>query len=479
MPWPPLDRIPWATLRLRLTIWNTLVVLMMTVASLLAARVAARATLYAEADAQLRAAVREVVLAVRDLSPDIDAVVAEISRKAESHQQRGWFVQLLEEDGTTLWKSDLCPAEVAVFPPSNLDREENVVQVGPYRYVRLRIARADEPAYHVRVGTYTTGLDESLSALVRLLTTVGATLCLLTPLAGWWLARRATQPVADMLHTADRLKPTRLGDRLAIRGSGDELDQLAGTINRLLDQVAAHVDRQQQFVADAAHELRGPLAAVRSSLEVAISHERSTDEYRETLAEVLDEACNLSKLSNDLLTLAEASDDTRPRPAERVDLAAIARQSVAMFTAAAEDRGLAIELAAGDPTIVFGDAPQLRQVLGNLIDNAIRFTPAGGSIGVTVRADAAAEAAMLTVVDTGLGIPPQHLGHVFDRFYKVDPARSQDQGSRSGGLGLAICKAVIERHAGAISVASTGGAGTTVTAQIPLSPLSTQTSASS
>ena len=159
MPWPPLDRIPWATLRLRLTIWNTLVVLMMTVASLLAARVAARATLYAEADAQLRAAVREVVLAVRDLSPDIDAVVAEISRKAESHQQRGWFVQLLEEDGTTLWKSDLCPAEVAVFPPSNLDREENVVQVGPYRYVRLRIARADEPTYHVRVGTYTTGGD--------------------------------------------------------------------------------------------------------------------------------------------------------------------------------------------------------------------------------------------------------------------------------------------------------------------------------
>jgi two-component system heavy metal sensor histidine kinase CusS len=218
---------------------------------------------------------------------------------------------------------------------------------------------------------------------------------------------------------------------------------------------------------------------VRSSLEVAISHERSTDEYRETLAEVLDEACNLSKLSNDLLTLAEASDDTRPRPAERVDLAAIARQSVAMFTAAAEDRGLAIELAAGDPTIVFGDAPQLRQVLGNLIDNAIRFTPAGGSIGVTVRADAAAEAAMLTVVDTGLGIPPQHLGHVFDRFYKVDPARSQDQGSRSGGLGLAICKAVIERHEGTISVASTGGAGTTVTAQIPLSPLSARTAVSS
>jgi two-component system heavy metal sensor histidine kinase CusS len=468
MPWPPLDRIPWATLRLRLTVWNTLVVLLMTLASLLAARFAARATLYDDADAELRAAVREVVLALRDLSPDIDAVVAEISRKAESHQQRGWFVQLLEEDGTTLWTSDHCPAEVAGFPPSNLDREENIVQVGPYRYVRLRIARDGLPAYHVRVGSYTTGLDASLRSLVRLLMTVGGVLCLLTPLAGWWLARRATEPVADILRSAERLKPTRLGDRLAIRGTGDELDVLAATINRLLDEVAAHVDRQERFVADAAHELRGPLAAVRSAIEVAISHDRSVEEYRETLAEVLDEACCLSKLANDLLTLAEASDDSRPRSMDRVDLAAIARQSVAMFTAAAEERGLTVDLVASGETGVPGDAPQLRQVLGNLLDNAIRFTPAGGHVHVTVRNEAAPmDTVLLTVADTGVGIAAAHLGHVFDRFYKVDAARSHDDDGRSGGLGLPICKAVVERHGGQITVVSEPGAGTTVTVRLP------------
>lgn len=467
MPWPPLDRIPWATLRLRLTVWNTLVVLLMTVASLLAARVAARATLYDDADAELRAAVQEVVLALRDLSPDIDAVVAEIGRKAESHEQRGWFVQLLEENGTTLWKSDHCPSEVAEFPPRNLDREENIVQVGPYRYVRLRVVRAGQPAYHIRIGTYTTGLDASLASLVRLLMTVGGALCLLTPFAGWWLARRATQPVADMLRTADQLKPTRLGDRLAIRGTGDELDTLAATINRLLDQVAAHVDRQEQFVADAAHELRGPLAAVRSAIEVAISHDRSVEDYRETLTEVLDETCGLSKLANDLLTLAEASDDSRPRPAERVDLAEIARQSVAMFTAAAEERGLTINLAASLRAIVPGDAPQLRQVLGNLLDNAIRFTPPGGHLHVTVRADALTDTVTLTVADTGIGITATHLGHVFDRFYKVDAARSHDEDGRSGGLGLPICKAIVERHGGAIAVASEPGSGTMVTVRLP------------
>jgi heavy metal sensor kinase len=467
MPWPPLDRIPWATLRLRLTAWNTLVVLLMTLASLLAARFAARATLYADADAELRAAVQEVVLALRDLSPDIDAVVAEIGRKAESHEQRGWFVQLLEEDGTALWMSDHCPAEVATFPPSNLGQEENVVQVGPYRYVRHRVSRAGHPTYHVRVGTYTTGLDASLASLLRLLLAVAALLCLVTPLAGWWLARRATQPVAAMLRTADKLKPTRLGDRLPVRGSGDELDTLASTINRLLDQVAAHVDRQQQFVADAAHELRGPLAAVRSAIEVAISHDRSVEEYRETLAEVLDEACGLSKLANGLLTLAEACDDSRPQPSESVDLAAIARQSVAMFTAAAEDRGLSIDLNTSGTTTVAGDAPQLRQVLGNLLDNAIRFTPAGGHLQVTVRADAPTDTVTLAVADTGIGIAAAHLGHVFDRFYKVDAARSHDEDGRSGGLGLPICKAIVERHGGAIAVVSEPGSGTTVTVRLP------------
>lgn len=468
MPWPPLDRIPWATLRLRLTAWNTLVVLLMTLASLLAARFAARATLYADADAELRAAVQEVVLALRDLSPDIDAVVAEIGRKAESHEQRGWFVQLLEEDGTALWMSDHCPAEVATFPPSNLGQEENVVQVGPYRYVRHRVSRAGHPTYHVRVGTYTTGLDASLASLLRLLLAVAALLCLVTPLAGWWLARRATQPVAAMLRTADKLKPTRLGDRLPVRGSGDELDTLASTINRLLDQVAAHVDRQQQFVADAAHELRGPLAAVRSAIEVAISHDRSVEEYRETLAEVLDEACGLSKLANGLLTLAEACDDSRPAAAGHVDLAAIARQSVAMFSATGEERGLVIDVGAPEPTRVQGDAAHLRQVLANLIDNAIRFTPCGGRVDVRVRVDAPAAAAVLTVADTGIGIDKEHIDHVFDRFYKVDTSRKHDEDGRSGGLGLSICRAIVERHRGTITVSSGRGAGTTMTVRLPI-----------
>lgn len=463
-PWP--DWPPPTTLRARLTLWNTAVVLAMTLVSLVAARIIARATLYADADAELRAGAMEVVLALQDLSPNIDAVVAEIGRKARSHEERGWFSQLLTEDGTTLWKSDHCPASVANYPPHNLDRAENVVQVGPYRYVRLRVARPGQPAYHVRVGTYTTGLDDRLTSLMRQLTGVGLALALLTPVAGWWLARRATRPVADILQIADHLRPTRLGDRLPVHGSRDELDQLAHTINRLLDQVADHVDRQQQFVADAAHELRGPLAAMRSLVEVAISHDRSPAEYRDTLEDVLEEMRHLSSLANALLTLAEAGGDDAGTASEDLDLAAVVRQTAAMFAGVAEERGIRITVDAA-PVILPGSTAQLRQVLGNLLDNGIRFTPPGGTVNVRVATDAGADRVLLTVRDSGEGIAAGHIDRIFDRFYKTDPARSRHDG-RSGGLGLPICKAITERHGGTIAVASGPGIGTTVTVALPL-----------
>jgi len=463
-PWP--DWPPMTTLRARLTLWNTAVVLAMTLTSLLAARVVAHATLYADADAELRAGVTEVVLALQDLYPNLDAVVAEIGRKARSQEERGWFIQLLMEDGTTLWKSDHCPASVAEYPPHNLDRAENVVQVGPYRYVRLRIVRPGQPTYHVRVGTYTTGLDDRLTFLMRRLTAVGLALSLLTPVAGWWLARRATRPVSDILQVADQLRPTRLGDRLPVQGSRDELDRLARTINRLLDQLADHVYRQQQFVADAAHELRGPLAAMRSLVEVAIAHDRSPAAYRETLEEVLEQTRHLATLTNALLTLAETGADDAATVHEDLDLAAVVRQTATMFAGVAEERGIRITVEA-TPVFLPGNAAQVRQVLANLLDNGIRFTPPGGTVNVRVAADAGADRALLTVSDSGEGIAAGHIDRIFDRFYKTDPARSRHAG-RSGGLGLPICKAIIERHGGTIAVTSGPGTGTIVTVALPL-----------
>ena len=467
MPSRLLKKIPWATLRIRLTVWNSLVVLLIALMALLAVKVGARAALYREADAVLRGEVNEVAIALRDLYPNTDAVVDELRRKAAGHEERGWFTQLLTDDGRTIWKSESCPREVARWPVAR-EKSENLVQVGGYRFARRRITDPVDEPFHVRIGMATAFLDDDIDALTRLLLPVAVGLSLLTPLVGYWLAVRATKPVAEILRTAEQLKPTRLGDRLEVHGTQDELDRLSVTINRLLDEVAGHVERQQQFVADAAHELRGPLAAMRSSLEVAISQDRTADAYRETLAEVLEEARHLSKLSNDLLLLAETGDETRERPRERVDLTAIARQTIAMFGGVAEERSVGLFLEAPTTAVqLSGDASQLRQVCGNLLDNAIRFTPDGGKVTMAVVPDDDGRHAVMTVTDTGCGIAPEHLDRVFDRFYKTDASRTRTEAARGGGLGLAICRSIVERHGGTIAVASRPSRGTTFTLRLP------------
>ena len=465
MRWAGIEQNAWTTLRARLTLWNTAAVLLMTGVALLAVWFGASAALYQEADAVLRGSAREMAIAVGDLYPDIDAVIDDMRRKAAGHEERGWFTQLLTADGTTLWKSDRCPEVVATFPPQSRDRIENITQVGQYRYVRVAVETPDEQPLHVRIGMSTRVLDDNINVLVGLLATVGIGLVVVTPMAGYWLAVRATQPVAEILRTAERLRPTRLGDRLPVTGTGDELDRLAITINDLLDQVADHVDRQEHFVADAAHELRGPLAAIQSSLEVAMSHERSPEDHRETLADVLDVTRHLSKLANDLLLLAESADSNAPSRQERVDLARLAKQAVGMFAGVSEERDIALTHAGDEPVFVTCEARRLRQVVSNLLDNALRFTPRGGRVFVEVAA--AGAAGVLTVTDTGTGIADDHLDRIFDRFYKADPARTHDETQRSGGLGLAICKSIVEASGGTIEVTSTLGKGTRVTVRLP------------
>jgi heavy metal sensor kinase len=387
---------------------------------------------------------------------------------ARSHARRGWFVQLLTEQGDTIWKSEYCPDEVARFAPSKLAEKERIVQVGPYRYVRLRITEPGQPTYHVRVGTYTTGLDDRLTSLVRQLMLVGGALVLITPAVGWWLARRATRPVADILQTAEQLRPTRLGDRLPVRGAHDELDRLSSTINHLLDQVAGHVERQRQFVADAAHELRGPLAAMQSALEVAATKDRTTDDYRKTIDDVLEECRHLGRLTNDLLLLAEGESEAHPSLLGDLDCAALVRQSGGMFAGVAEERGLRLDVEAPAAVRVRGDARQLRQVVGNLLDNAIRFTPAGGRVSMRIGTDSGQARAVLTVEDTGCGIDARLLPRVFDRFVQADAARDRGNPDRGGGLGLPICKAIVERHGGTIDAESRPGRGSRLTVRLPL-----------
>lgn len=459
--------IPWGTLRLRLTLLNTAGAAIVIGLLLLAVRAGVRAALFRTADEDLRAAVRETALALREID-DLGTVVDALRRKSVSHAERDWFVQLLDGVAATVWASDNCPDELRRKPVDETVVEK-IDQVGDFRWARCRVGDAAGRTIYVRIGMSTTTIDRSVAALLRFLIPIGAGFLLLTPAAGYWLALRATRPIADILETAGRLEPTRLGDRLPIRGTSDELDRLSSTINRLLDEVAGHVERQQQFVADAAHELRGPLAAIQNSLEVAGNRARSPETYRTTIEDVLGETRYLSKLANDLLLLAEMGEADGPVAADPCDLDDLARQTVSMFTGVAEERAISLEFRSAGRTAVTGDRQRLRQVISNLLDNAIRFTSPGGTIVLSLRSDSPSAEAVLAVADDGRGIAAEQAERVFDRFFQTDDARDRGDRARGGGLGLPICRSIVERHGGTIRVTSPGpGKGTTVTVRLPL-----------
>jgi signal transduction histidine kinase len=300
---------------------------------------------------------------------------------------------------------------------------------------------------------------------------------LIAPVGGYLLAGRTTRILANLIHRTDRLRPSELKERLPIRGTGDELDSLARTVNGLLDRLADYLQQKHDFLANAAHELRTPLAAIRSSVEVAASGQLSEAEYHELLAVVIEQCTALESLVNQLLLLAESDADRLMTSSEVVPLDEVVQRAVEMFQGVAEDRG--IELVGHWPphAPVGGNRHYLRQVLNNLLDNAIKFTGlrhstdssgTGGRVEVKLLRDDARHQAILTVADNGVGIPADAVPQLFQRFFRVDRSRSREDGLGGSGLGLSICRAIVEAHRGSIDVQSTLGEGTTITLVLPL-----------
>jgi signal transduction histidine kinase len=467
MRWRPIDGFRALPLRIQLTVVNTAAVLAGLLLVLAAARSGVRVALFNEAGDVLLGEVRATALALNEAYPDTAQVVAELRRKATGHVDRGWFVHLVRCDRDTVWKSPTCP-DYIVSRPVDESRAEAVVSGGGYVWARRRITDPAATPFYVRIGMPRSKIDERVSAVTSLLVPIGLVVALCTPLAGYWLALRATRPLAHILEVADSLSPTTLGDRLHLQGSGDELDRLAAKINRLLDDVAHHVDRQEQFVADAAHEIRGPLTAIQSTLEVAATKERTENEYRRTIEDVLTESRHLSKLANNLLLLTEAtSASPTPSPAA-IDIAPVVQATVGMFSVVAEDRSIELVADVAGPCAVRVEPGDIRQVVANLVDNAIRFTAPGGAVRVALRVGSSGLACGLAITDNGIGVDARHLPFIFDRFYQVDPARDRSDARRGGGLGLAICRSIVNRYGGSITMSSRPGIGTSVVVSLPI-----------
>lgn len=451
------------TLRFRLTAWNTGVVLALVLGALFGVREVLRRSLIHEFDQTLREDALEVDLTVKRLYHRPALLQENLNRKALSHSHRSWFVQLFDAQGDILWSSLNTPEIVL---PLLAPRSTPVVWE-EYHLQDRSVVMPDDTHLLVRVGSSVQSLEEDLTLLTRTMLLAGGAILVLTPLAGYYLSGRSTRPLSRMIHTASRLRPDDLSDRLPIRGTGDELDRLALTINGLLDHIAAYLDRKRDFIANAAHELRSPLAAIQSSVDVALTGVRTPEEYIELLLEV-GEVCNgLGVLVNRLLLLSESDAGKLTADGQVVRLDRIVSKALAMFQGLAEHKDILLVSGRLDEALVPGLEPALQQVVHNLIDNAIKFNRPGGEVKVELQTDPVGRQVVFQVSDTGVGIPDEDLPHIFERFYRGDKSRQRLDGT-GNGLGLSICQAVVTGSRGSIQVGSAPGQGSCFRVVLPL-----------
>ncbi len=326
----------------------------------------------------------------------------------------------------------------------------------------LPLLRDGQPMGYIEVAEALSVTEATLRSLALILiVAVPATLAL-SGFGGWLIADRALHPIDTIARQAQRISEQDLHRRLNLDLPDDEVGRLARTFDAMLDRLDAAFQRQRRFTADASHELRTPLTVIKTNIGVTLNRPRSLKQYQTALLEVEEEVDRLTRLTNDLLLLARADASQPIAPAREIDLVPIASGVADELRPLAEAKHLTLDFAAPESAKLHGDPDQLHRLCYNLIENAIKYTSQGR---VSAKVTRSPGQVLLTVEDTGPGIAAEHVPHLFERFYRVDAARSRDAGG--SGLGLAIAHSIATSHGGAIDVKSDFGHGTIVTVSLP------------
>jgi heavy metal sensor kinase len=306
-------------------------------------------------------------------------------------------------------------------------------------------------------------LIDQMRALRRIFLFSLPAMLLMAGLAGYLLARNSLAPIAEMTLQTERISAENLHERLPVKNKNDELGKLARVFNDLLARIESSFESMRRFTADASHELRTPLAIIRGEADVALSQDREPGEYCETLAIIQDEAKLLSGIVEDMLALARADAGQRRLKLEEFYLNDLIEECVRSARALALNKNLMLDFESSGDTAFLGDEALLRRMVVNLLDNAIKYTPDGGSVSVRLwREDGRIN---LRVTDSGIGIPAEDAARVFERFYRVDKARSRSEGG--SGLGLPIVKWIAEAHHGSVSLENAPERGSSFIVSLP------------
>jgi heavy metal sensor kinase len=389
------------------------------------------------------------------------------------------YFRLLDEGGKVLMSSEgvtgeIVPVDLDLLKRVRLDGTGEPRSIKPFsekehfRMYTHPIISGEKLTHYIQLGTSLKFYDrtvekfrENILAAIPLALLIGA-------LVGWLLARGSLRTIQDIIGKTRTITARNLRERLTPRGSGDELDELIKTINDMISRIEEGFQRITQFSADASHELRTPICSMRGEAEVALSKERSPDEYRRILSQYVERFDHLTHLINELLLLSKSDLNREELTWTSINLKELLANLHEFFGVLAEQRGVEFALDGMEDVTIQGDKGKLQQLFTNLIDNAIRYTPSSGRVTVSLRSRR--DEAVVSVSDTGMGIDERDLPHIFERFYRVDKSRSKEIGG--SGLGLSICQWIVQAHRGEIKVYSKPREGSTFTVHLPKIPSS-------
>lgn len=393
-----------------------------------------------------------------------------------TNEHAGDFLEIRDGvSGELIYRSRLLQGnEPATVRIGDVNRPVFRTQRTNGEYVRFLYEKVNVAGqvYILEVGASADDAVETLQMFRSYLLIFAPLLLVLSAGVGYWLSRKALAPVDALVRTARDISGTNLNCRLTVLKTGDELQRLTDTLNEMLARIESAFLKITQFTADASHELRTPVSLIRTEAELALRRSRTETEYKESLRQILQEAERTTQLIEQLLEVARADSGRESLSMQRVDLPELLRSVVDSWKQMAEARDIRFSTQICDSGVsVIGDQTLLRRLSEILLDNAFKYTSSPGSVRLTL--EAREETAFLMVQDSGIGIAQQDQQKIFERFYRVDKARSREQGGV--GLGLAIAEWIVLQHRGTISVESSPGEGATFLVRIPLVAVDAQT----
>lgn len=402
------------------------------------------------------------------LEQDIKALVEEFTQEVMSDGEENIFFRLFDHEGQTLFTTNLDAwgelengtSIVRRYTTEGKPLFSTIIVPDTGHKARTIVAPLSGRLL-VQLGESLQESEDYLAVFVEIFTRTMLFVIVIAALCGWLMARRALSGVEAVTRTALRISKGEFTQRVPIMKRGYEVERLASAFNYMIDRIESLLNGIREVTDNIAHDLRSPITSMRGTAETTLMNGSNIDDFKAMAGNTVEECDRLLSMVNAMLDISEAEAGTSRMEIEEIDLSQVARQACDIFQPIADEKALELNLKAPPACKIRGDLKKIQRLVGNLIDNALKYTPSGGAVSIEV--SELEKERIITVADTGIGISENDLPYIFHRFYRCDHSRSQ-QGS---GLGLSLAQAIVTAHAGEMQVFSTPGAGSRFIVTLP------------